>query len=78
MSDSINQTTTRDADIREDPLGAYQLVSEPELARLFSCSIATIRRRRKQGGDWPKPVRLGGRLIRYRAGDIAKHLESNC
>ena len=60
--------------ISEPPL----LLSIEDVARLCSCSIRHIEKRRKEG-SMPATVPLGGkRLIRWRREDIVRWIAEGC
>jgi predicted DNA-binding transcriptional regulator AlpA len=63
-----------DTTISEPPL----LLNVEDVARLCSCSIRHIEKRRKEG-SLPATVPLGGkRLIRWRREDIVRWIAEGC
>ena len=51
-----------------------ELLDARELARRMSISVRTLWRLSGEG-KLPQPIRLGGRIVRWRAADIEGYLE---
>lgn len=54
-------------------LSPDQLYTGPEVAALFRLHIATIYKWLRTG-DFPAPVRIGPRAVRWRGADLIDHL----
>jgi predicted DNA-binding transcriptional regulator AlpA len=50
------------------------LVDDKVVATLFSCSRKTVWSRAKNGGIWPRPIKVSSSSTRFRVGDIRKAL----
>ena len=59
---------------RSEPAAAY--LNQREAAEFLGCSSETIRRRRLDG-DFPEPVRLGSRNLRWSRADLERWAEEN-
>jgi predicted DNA-binding transcriptional regulator AlpA len=50
------------------------MLTRNELATRWNVSTATIKRREKDGKNgYPKPIRIGPRLLRYKEADILEY-----
>ena len=61
--------TTMLAEITDPADDPYALLTPPEAARIFNLSERALENWRHRGGG-PKFVRVSGRCIRYRRGDL--------
>ena len=52
-----------------------QLLNIKQVAAIISCSVSTARRRRDDDPQFPKIIRIGGRLQRYRRRDVLDYNE---
>jgi predicted DNA-binding transcriptional regulator AlpA len=53
------------------------LLDAKGLALMMSCSLRHVRRM-DAAGDLPAPLKVGGRLVRWRAAEIRAWIEAGC
>ena len=58
-----------------DPSHEYQLTSKKEICNHLSISNSTFYRYSKKS-DFPKPIRLSSRTVRYRRSDVNRYIQS--
>ena len=59
------------------PSDPAALLNEAQAGYLLGLSAFTLKRRRAEGGDVPRYVKLGGRAVRYRRLDVEMWIEQH-
>lgn len=56
------------------PKPEVRLLREPEVAKFIGVSTSTVRRLVNRG-EFPKPVKIGGKLIAWRSAEVQRWID---